>query len=476
MAKSDPGAVLAFNRFGLGATPGRRMEIARDAKGACLAEVTPASATIPDASLLNTARAIQMVTQGDQRRRDIQKAQKDMQQEQRAGNDGKIVPPPAPAAAQMPKPEDIQLNEIFNAEIKARFAHGYAQRVGFGARWVMFWSNHFCVSARRGRLIRGVAGAYEREAIRPHVFGTFADLVVAAETHPAMLMSLDQQQSIGPNSPAGQRQQKGLNENLAREIMELHTLGVHGGYRQSDVTNFAKVLTGWTLAPQEEQLDGLGRTVFAPNRHEPGPQTILGKLYAQPDNGQAIAALRDFAAHPATARFIAMKLAQHFIADAPPPALIGRLEQVFLKTRGDLAALARSLLEAPESWQMPMKKLRTPAEFILASLRATGEAPENIGQINNSLNLLGQPLWNPPAPNGYPDDEASLAAPKAFKTRLELALQFSRPLGGRIDARALAEDLFGEALSAETRTTIARAESRPQGLALLLMSPEFQRR
>jgi len=481
MASSDKKTHMLFNRFGLGVTSHGFKSLGSDPLTACLAEISATSAIITDPTLPTTARAIQIVSEIEEKRRLARAAQRNLAQ---GVSQPPVAPPtnagmsspPTPAPPPPPDPDELRLQDVFFAEMGARFRHGLAQPVGFTERWVMFWSNHFCVATRRGPIMRSTVGVYEREAIRPHVFGTFSDLLIAAESHPAMLHYLDQRQSIGPNSPAGQRRQRGLNENLAREILELHTLGVGGGYAQADVTNFAKVLTGWSITGNEENLDGFGGFTFAANRHEPGPQTVLGKLYGQSGQEQGLAVLRHLATHPSTAKFIATKLARHFVADKPPPALVARLEQVFRNTNGNLAALAKSLITAPESADAPFTKLRTPMEFLLATYRATGEKPERWQQLNNALNLMGQPLWNPAGPNGHPDDIASIAAPKAIKTRLDLALQFARPLGGKHDPRALAEAVFGETLSTETRQAIARAETRPQGLALLLMSPEMQRR
>lgn len=483
MASKDELSRLAFQRFGLGARDAARSEIEADPRAALLAEIAPRLTLIADETLPKTARAIQIVAEIEEKRRQARAQQRSIAQAAAASPAGAMEPVApsgqtiaAPASPSPPDPDELRLNDYFFAEMRARIEHGLAQRLGFAERWVMFWSNHFCVATRRGTIMRGTVGAYEREAIRPHVFGRFVDLLVAVETHPSMLHYLDQRQSIGPNSPAGQRQKKGLNENLAREILELHTLGVGGGYSQSDVTAFARILTGWSVTGFEENIDGYGGFQFAPNRHEPGVHQVLGKAYPQEGKEKGLAVLRDLAMHPSTAKFLATKLAKHFVADQPPPALVARLADEFRRTGGDLAAVARTLVTAKEAWDAPLRKLRTPYEFVLATLRATGEKPERPQQINNALNLMGQPLWNPPGPNGHPDDEASIAAPKAIKTRLDLSLQFARNAAARHDPRALAEALYGEALSPETRQAIARAETRPQGLALLLMSPEFQRR
>lgn len=486
MAGSDETVRIALQRFGLGARPDTRGRLAGDPRGALLAEIVATTAAIPQGDLPTTARGIQIIAEIEEKRREMRAAARQVAQapatpgnangEMLAPPSGETASKPMPPAAPPPDPDGIRIRDVMLAEAKARIEHGMAAETGFSERWIAFWSNHFCVALRRGQIMQGVAGAYEREAIRAHAFGRFAEMLVAVETHPAMLHYLDQRQSIGPGSPAGQRRKKGLNENLAREILELHTLGVGGGYTQGDVTSFAKILTGWSITNLEENLDGYGGFFFAPNRHEPGAQVVLGKSYAQQDKAQGLAVLQDLARHPATAKFIALKLARHFVSDSPPAPLVARLEQDFRRTGGDLASLARMLVTADEAWSVPPAKLRTPYEFLLATLRATGEKPEKMPQLLNALNLMGQPLWNPPGPNGHPDDAAALLAPKAIKTRLEFAAQAGRQVAGRIDPRALAETLYGASLGAETRQAIARAETRPQGLALLLMSPEFQRR
>lgn len=486
MAGSDETSRIALQRFGLGARPETRGRIAGDPRGAILAEISAATAVIPQGDLPTTARGIQIVATIEEKRREMRAAARQAANApaNAASANGEMLAPasgnamgrPMPSAPPPADPDGIRIRDVMLTEARARIEHGVAAETGFAERWVAFWSNHFCVALRRGQIMQGVAGAYEREALRPHAFGRFADMLAAAETHPAMLHYLDQRQSIGPGSPAGQRRKRGLNENLAREILELHTLGVGGGYTQGDVTSFAKILTGWSITNLEENLDGYGGFFFAPNRHEPGAQTVLGKSYAQLDKAQGLAVLHDLARNPRTATFISMKLARHFVSDSPPPALVARLEQDFRRTGGDLASLARVLVGADEAWSAPPAKLRTPYEFLLATLRATGEKPEKMPQLLNALNLMGQPLWNPAGPNGHPDDTPSLLAPKAIKTRLEFAAQAARQVGGRIDPRALAETLYGATLGGETRQAIARAETRPQGLALLLMSPEFQRR
>lgn len=278
-----------------------------------------------------------------------------------------------PAAKPAPQPLNV-IQKTFRAEALARLQRATLAECGFAERLVTFWSNHFCISASKGELARIWAGAFEREAIRPHVLGRFADMLKAVEQHPAMLFFLDNQQSLGPDSRAGQNRKRGLNENLAREIMELHTLGVGGGYTQGDVTSLARIITGWTFAGRQGQLGPPGSFVFNANAHQPGPQILLGKTYEATGLAQGEAALADLARHPATANFIVTKFVRHFVADDPPPALVARLRDVFVKTDGDLKALASALVDSDEAWRAPLTKMRSPYEFLVASGRLLARA------------------------------------------------------------------------------------------------------
>jgi uncharacterized protein (DUF1800 family) len=387
----------------------------------------------------------------------------------------------APGAMQpnAPKPPPQPLNVIqktYRAEALARLQRAVIADCGFTERLVAFWSNHFCISANKGELARIWAGSFEREAIRPHVLGRFGEMLRAVEQHPAMLFFLDNQQSLGPDSRAGQNRKRGLNENLAREIMELHTLGVGGGYAQEDVTSLARIITGWTFAGRQGQLGSPGNFVFNANAHQPGPQRLLGRSYEDHGVAQGEAALADIARHPSTAKFIATKFARHFVADDPPAALVARLASVFRTSDGDLRALTTALVDSDEAWQAPLTKVRSPYEFLVATGRLLARIPDDPGPYLGSLNLLGQPLWSPAGPNGFPDTNAAWAAPEGIKLRLDISAQLASRLGGAIDPRDLLELAAGEAASPETRHAIERAESRQQALALLLMSPEFQRR
>jgi uncharacterized protein (DUF1800 family) len=517
MARDSQAALVALNRFGLGARGGASgdfLNAASDPRGFVKAELgRPNGALIEVPGLQSTpalGKAVFDYQFGIQQARDAAarsapapategqppadaKAQRrnlslnsiamDM-----APKEPSAKPPENPNAAMAPtdamrpnaaKPPPPPLNIIqktFRAEALARLQRGIIADCGFAERLVVFWSNHFCISANKGGPARMWAGSFEREAIRPHVLGRFGDMLKAVEQHPAMLFFLDNQQSLGPDSRAGKNRNRGLNENLAREILELHTLGVGGGYTQDDVTSLANIITGWTYAGRLGQLGEPGSFVFNANAHQPGAQRVMGKTYDAAGVAQGEAVLADIARHPSTAKFIAGKLARHFVADDPPPALVARLTDVFTRTDGDLKALATTLVDSDEAWKAPLAKVRSPYEFLIATGRLLAQIPNDPGRYLGGLNTLGQPLWSPAGPNGFPDSNAAWAAPEGIKLRLDISAQIASRLADGVDPRDLLELAAADAASSETRRTIERAESRQQALALLLMSPEFQRR
>jgi uncharacterized protein (DUF1800 family) len=378
-----------------------------------------------------------------------------------------------------------EAREQYLASVGARASSALQTPAPFVERLVHFWSNHFAVSIDKGPQVVGLAGAFEADAIRPNVLGRFEDLLLAAVRHPAMLLFLDQANSIGPDSMAGLRavngpvRRRGLNENLGREIMELHTLGVRSGYTQADVTEFARALTGWTLAglpgPNNAPA-GDGSFMFRPALHEPGARTLLGRSYAVPGEQQARAILHDLATSPATARHIATKLARHFVADDPPAALVQRLADAFQRSSGDLPTVYRELVAAPEAWRQPFAKFKTPWEWSVSGLRALGRREAPAMQVANLMNQLGQPVWRPGSPAGWDDIAASWAAPDALVRRVEVAQRIAAQAGDAVDARALAPRVLPGVLTEATQTAVARSESPASGLALLLVSPEFLRR
>ena len=459
-------AAVALHRFGLGPRAGAIAAIASDPRGALLAELDrPAAGRILDRTLLGSGEAARTAFAFVQARA----------AERRPARSGGDNPGEPAAADSRPQPaqDPNAPRAIFLEEAKARIGAALDAEIGFVERLVWFWSNHFCVSAAKAQ-VRPLAGAYEREAIRPYVLGGFADMLLAVESHPAMLIYLDNTRSIGPESVAGRNRGRGLNENLAREILELHTLGVRTVYNQDDVTSFAKVITGWTVMPVRQDPVRGGEFAFNARMHQPGSQSVIGRVYTEAGIEQGRAVLAALARHPATARHIADKLARHFVADDPALALVERLSSRFLETDGDLKELAKALITAPEAWEWPPGKLKRPAEWIVAALRAGGVKFPEIGPIMQAHNVLGQPLWQPPAPKGFADDAASWL--DGLPQRLDIANQFARRLGGSADPKAVFEETLAPIASAPTRETIMRAESRQQAFALLLMAPEFQRR
>jgi uncharacterized protein (DUF1800 family) len=519
MARDSKAALVALNRFGFGARGGASgdfVNAASDPRGFVKADLNrpngvllelPGLLSTPalgravfeyqfeiqqarDAAAKSGAAASEAAPPGQakgQRRNlslggiamDMAPKEPTKQPPESSGAKGAAPSPPEAMQPNAARPPPQPLNVIqktFRAEALARLQRGMIADCGFAERLVVFWSNHFCISANKGGLARMWAGSFEREAIRPFVLGRFGDMLKAVEQHPAMLFFLDNQQSLGPESRAGQNRKRGLNENLAREILELHTLGVDGGYSQADVTSLARIITGWTYAGRQGQLGAPGSFVFNANAHQPGAQQLLGKIYENTGIAQGEAALADIARHPSTAKFIATKFVRHFVADDPPPALVARLQEVFRTSDGDLKALATALLESDEAWAAPMTKLRSPYEFLVASGRLLARLPEDSGRYLGGLNVLGQPLWSPPGPNGFPDTNAAWAAPEGMKLRLDISAQIAARVASSFDPRDLLQLVSADAASPETRRTVERAESREQALALLLMSPEFQRR
>jgi uncharacterized protein (DUF1800 family) len=501
-ARGKEAAALALHRFGFGPAGDAIAAMAADPQGALLADLErPAALAIGLPSSAEAARALsEYRAQTTAEQKLLQRAKKTADN---AANNASLfdcAKPGAPCVApdasnvantaNTPMPADHKPlplpQQLLQKEAKARFDVAVTADTGFAERLVWFWSNHFCVSEAK---VQMQAGPFEREAIRPHALGHFVDLLQAVESHPAMLRYLDNIQSMGANSIAGINRDKGLNENLAREILELHTLGVRSGYTQTDVTSFAKVITGWTWVNPDDPGHG-GEFIFNPRLHEPGAKTVLGKSY--PDGGveQGRAVLADLARHPATAQHIAQKLARHFVADEPPPALVAKLAKTFIDTDGNLKEVAKTLVTADESWAPQRQKLKAPAQWVTAMVRLApaqwegfpdlgpqaalpGDVQRAITPVLAAQVALGEPLWKPPAPNGWPDTEAAWI--DGIPRRLDIANAFGNRLGPKTDPRALLDQNLGPLASAETRQTVARAESRAQAWALLVMAPEFLR-
>lgn len=498
-------AVIAANRFGLGAGPGDVAKISSDPKGWLLAQLTP------ETELPKPLRDLPSTVD------DMSAFFKWIRQiaaEARAhGVDPyKLKPQGAPGAAMaggMSGDNGFSIEREYvkaflpryAVAVKARFDVATTTDRPFFERLVHFWVNHFVVSGAKPGAIT-MPPSFERDAIRPNVTGKFLDMLLASSKHPAMLYYLDNFRSIGPDSKVGKDpslrapkerqafavpQMAGLNENLAREIMELQTLGVRSGYTQADVTSFARVITGWTIAgpPRvpvyklvlEGRLNGKGLFEFDDDEHEPGAQTIMGKVYAQSGVDQGEAVLTDLAHHPATAHFIATKLARHFIADDPPPAVVDRLAGVFRDTDGDLGKVCAALVESPEAFDPAARKFKAPEDYVTSAARALPSLSLDPAALLRAFGSMGQSPYNPPGPNGWPDVEGEWLGADAVWKRFEWANQAAQSVASaNLDPGTLARDVLGPTLSKQTAQAIARAESPAQGLTLLLASPEFQRR
>lgn len=362
-----------------------------------------------------------------------------------------------------PRARDILLREA-----KAQMDFAVTTEAPFRERLVWFWANHFTVSLRQGG-IQPLAGAFIREAIRPHVTGKFTDMVLAAERHPAMLLYLANAYSVGPRSRAGLRFHRGLNENLGRECMELHTVSLRASYSQADVTSMAKLLTGWSVDPHRQPTG----FVFHPFAHEPGPQTVLGRHFPDGEVG-GIAALTYLSTHPATWQALATKLARHFVADRPQPKTVATLAGVLADTSGDLGAVAQALVELPEAW-VPLTKIKTPFDYTVSLLRAAGMSGAPAQFYLATLRKLGQPLWAAPLPNGWSDHGADWSGSDAVLARVD----FGYTLAGRATGAApmdVAQAALGKLLRPATMTAIATAGSPREAMAMLYAAPEFQRR
>ncbi|NNU16450.1 DUF1800 domain-containing protein [Parvularcula sp. ZS-1/3] len=382
------------------------------------------------------------------------------------------------------------LREQAQSEVNAMLAHRIGSENPFAERMVLFWINHFNVSASRG-LTTALQPSYEREAIRPHVSGRFADLLYAVLTHPAMIEYLDNNNSLGPNSPVGQRRPVKINENLARETLELYSLGVNGGYTQQDIIELAKILTGWSFPgpnvfraektfrkrfPNMEFEKREGHAAFYRLIHEPGPKTVLGKTYRGEPGSELRAVVEDLAAHPSTARFLSTKLARHFVSDTPSENVIAKLSSVYLQSGGDLKVLQAALIELPEAWEEPLPKAKSPYEFLVAGMRAMGPGEINHKHISQGLMQMGQQLHKAPSPQGWPDTEDVWFAPARLLRRVEVAQLLAKRYGRDRNPDLFLEQTIGPVAGDEIRRVVRGAPSGADAIAFILASREFQRR
>lgn len=462
---------IAANRFGLGARPGELAAIGADAPGWLGSQLD--CRRPPPAELARIAPSHEQLAAAQalfaERRRTRAKRRGAAEAGRRSLDRSKM------------REFRMTQQRAYVAQAAARTLAAVNSREPFRERLVHFWSNHFTVSMAGQPLLAGVGASFENEAIRPYVTGRFVDMLLAVETHPAMLIYLDNHTSIGPHSRLARRARRrarGLNENLAREILELHTLGVDGGYTQEDVTTFAEVITGWTVGRADSRFAGgkPGRFAFFPAAHEPGRKKLLGRSYSDSGFEQGVSVLRDLAAHPSTARFLATKLVRHFVADDPPAPAVERIARVFRETEGDLARVSQALIALPEAWQEPLSKLKTPHEFVVSAYRATGAEIGAARQLVASLDLLGQRPFTAPSPAGWGDTAASWDGADALLRRIEWSSAFGARHRPCASPTEIARSALGPLATVRTASAIARAESGRQAMTMLLSSPEFQRR
>jgi uncharacterized protein (DUF1800 family) len=374
----------------------------------------------------------------------------------------------APPAGLPADAQPHRVRDLVRADGKALADYVLTTNTPFRERLVWFWANHFTVSTKRGE-ITCVVMPFVREAIRPHVTGRFVDMLFAVMRHPAMLMYLDNAASVGPDSPVGVKSHRGLNENLARESLELHTVTPASGYTQQDVTSYAKLLTGWSF----ELNYNPPQFLFRVNTHEPGPKTLMGQTFPSGAEG-GIDALTWLGDHPWTFRNIATKLVRHFVADDPPPAAVSRIETVLRETRGDLRAASLELIRLPEAWQ-PLTKLRSPRDYVISVSRALNLPPEKRTDAPGVLAKLGEPTFGAPLPNGWPDTAADWSSSEALLRRVDWVYGIAGNAGSA-DPEQLAQDSLGPFVRKETLDAMAHAGSRRDAITLLLTSPEFMRR
>ena len=501
-------AASAANRFGLGAKPGELASIGGDPPAWLLRQLQPmplpaAFAALADSSdILRSEYAYRSARRASKQDKTGRVATVDVATlPMRRNPDAATADDPAPGDSGPLKMQRRELARVGLAEITTRYQWAATTDAAFVERLTRFWSNHFAVSVDKGDA-RLYAAPMEREAIRPHVLGNFFDLLLAVETHPAMLRYLDNVASVGEDSMfatrASRRMERmtiqgndvpkrklGLNENLAREILELHTLGVDGGYQQADVTEFARAITGWGTPLPRDFLRGDARAgahartgfVFRAAAHEPGPRSVLGKRYADAGQAQGEAILRDLARHPATAKHLSLKLARHFVSDDPPPALVARMTRAYLDSNGDLTHLYKALIESPEAWSPAARKFKTPDDFVVSAMRAGAidfdRDPRILMQL---LDHLGQPVFTPRSPAGFPDTAADWIAGDGLWKRIQAAEALAdRVAVAQQNPTAAAQASLGtESVSGDFAAALRRAGSPRDGLALLFASPAFQ--
>lgn len=468
---ADKTSIIAATRFGLGMGPKDLDAMGGDPKGWLLGQVDASNYKVAGdaAGGDETARRIEIAVK-------TRAGEKSIRRELAAPDLAKDK-----AAELTTRLEDArdnarrQFREIYIGDLKQMIDGGIAAKAPMQERLVRFWANHFAIGV--GPYSNWIAPRLIEEAIRPNLLGSFSAMLIAVTRHPAMLYFLSNNVSVGPQSPAGLRRKKGLNENLGRELLELHTLGVDGGYTQADVIAMAKALTGWTVAENPEDAN-FGKFVFQANAHEPGPVKMLDGVYRESDETQATEMLHALAVHPSTAKHLSRKLAQHFIADNPSDGDIASLAHVYRETDGDLAALYAALIELDAPWDNAFSKIKQPWDYVISSLRVLDiqTNPKFVALIDRYLIAMGQPAFTAPGPQGWYDTAADWSDPSSFKERIIWASNAAHLKAEDSDPTEVATRSFGPFLKSDTLMAVQHAESREDALTLLVASPEFQRR
>ena len=473
---------IAASRFGLGARPGELAKLGSDPRGTLMAQIRGPAPVIAESLPSSSELLAKVIAQRNARREAGEAPPARRSPASNQPNAAAPGDPPAESVVAIAKGlRDIYL-PAYVGDVNARFRAAVTSERSFLERLVHFWSNHFAVSVDK-LVVLGLAGPMEREAIRPHVLGKFSDMLLAVEQHPAMLLYLDNAQSVGPDSRAagiaGRRGRKvGLNENLGREILELHTLGVDAGYTQDDVRALASIITGWSIGGNLGRLQGgePGAFYFREILHQPGKQVLLGKTYRQDGIEQGEAALHDLAVNPHTARHISTKLARHFIADDPPDAAVSRLTAAFEQSRGDLPTVYRALLESPEAWLRPppsSRRRRTTCFPLIARWTCRWV---RAGATCKPSSFWGSATFSRVLPRDGRIAVPTGMVPRRCSSASNGRRQLGQKLGADHNALQVAEAALGPALHADTRRSIERAQDGPQALTLLLSSPDFMRR
>ncbi|WJR66767.1 DUF1800 domain-containing protein [Neorhizobium sp. CSC1952] len=404
-----------------------------------------------------------------------------------------------------------EVQRTYRLDAMARMANAIHSPLGFYERLAGFWVDHFSTSVLKALPMRMIVPLYEAQAIRPNIGGSFSKLLSAAILHPAMLIYLDQNQSVGPDSPAGRRNRRGLNENLGRELLELHTLGAGSGYTQDDVRAAALVLTGLTVDNRTLEV------VYQPQLAEGGPITLLGRTYEddEGDGQDHVLMLEDLAGSPKTARHVSRKLVRHFIADDPPDDMVEPMVEAWMRSQGNLTEIYRTMLSHPRAWAEPGRKIKQPFEFVVSGFRALGLPEKNFANLvsdlddedegpvgkamemagaaatreearrkarrANALTLgalqrMGQPVWQPPSPAGFADEVSVWLSASQLSERIAWSRMIARTFGQKTEPSAFLEAALGDAARPETRQIVAQAPSKVHGITMVLASPEFNRR